>query len=183
MNSQDEIVLSLLPDSSKRCIINAAKILDENPELFEPMYELCWNNVPRVSARAMRVINLLAELNPMILNDKREFILDKLTSVTNECILFGALHLFVVIDLPDDDEFLGTLTDTCINLLNRSFERIAVKVYCLDILYRITAIYPEFSSELVHIIRSQMISAPMAIMSRGRKILKKLGTEEYDEFT
>lgn len=180
-NSVDSIE-ALLPDSSKQCILRAAQIVDANPELFEQMFELCCRDIPKVSARASRVIILLAEDNPALLTPYRGMLLDKLENMTNQSLMFNLLHLFILMDMPDDEEFLGRLTAICINLLDGTYERRAIKVYSMDILYRISMIYPEFKAELEHIIRKQMIDAYPALYSRGWKILRKLGCNpEEDE--
>ena len=175
-------VESLLPDSSKRTILRAAQIVDSDPALFYPMLDFSLQGKPKVSARAIRVIIVLSEIDPALLTPYRDVLLDKLSEMSNQSVMFNLLHLFILMDLPDDDEYLGRLTDICINLLNGTFERRAIKVFSLDILYRISKIYPEFSRELEHIVRSQMIDAYPALYSRGQKILKLMGCDKKDEY-
>jgi hypothetical protein len=156
--------------------------VDSNPELFDPMVDLFCQEKPRVSAWAIRVIIILAEDNPGLLSPYRDMLLSKLAQMTNQSLMFNLLHLFILIDLPDDDEYLGRLTDICINLMDGIYERRAIKVYSLDILYRLSKIYPEFSGELEQIIRKQMIDPYPALYSRCWHLLKKMGKRiEEDE--
>ena len=68
----------------------------------------------------------------------------------------------------------GILADFCFSTLNSGFSAIAVKAYSMEILYRLSLIYPELAAELSASIRILMEDASAGITARGRMILKKL---------
>jgi hypothetical protein len=58
--------------------------------------------------------------------------------------------------------------------LNSGFSAIAVKAYSMEILYRLSLIYPELATELSASIRVLMEDGSAGIVARGLMILKKL---------
>jgi hypothetical protein len=66
------------------------------------------------------------------------------------------------------------LADFCFKTLNSGFSAIAVKAYSMEILYRLSLIYPELANELATSIRILMEDGSAGITARGRMVLKKL---------
>ena len=170
-------VAELLYDSSKLCVIRASDKVGTDMDMFEAMINLVLEERPKVSARAARVVNLCIESNPEMFEPYRRKMIEAFSLIGNESIRFNILHMFTVIPLPEDEEELGMLMNICFDTLDSVTERIAQKVYSLDILARIAMIIPELKHELALIIRKQMPYTTLAFRSRGMKVLKKLGME------
>jgi hypothetical protein len=58
--------------------------------------------------------------------------------------------------------------------LSSAFSAIAVKAYSMEILYKLTLIYPELANELSTSIRILMEDGSAGITARGSQIIKKL---------
>lgn len=74
--------------------------------------------------------------------------------------------------IPEEVE--EALTDICFTLLDTSHTPIAVKVFSMTILEKITKKYPELSGELEMLIRNQLPYSSAGFQSRGKKILSNL---------
>jgi hypothetical protein len=68
----------------------------------------------------------------------------------------------------------GILADFCFNILNSGHSAIAVKAYAMELLYKLTLIYPELANELSSSINMLIEDGSAGIISRGRTILRKL---------
>ena len=73
--------------------------------------------------------------------------------------------------LPSGD--LGPLINICFNWLTSAGESVAVKVFCMEILYRISQSEPELKKELADSIEWRMQEETAGFKNRGMKILKK----------
>lgn len=165
---------ALLYDSSKLTIINTAKIAGADEENFDKLFRLTMADIPKISQRALRVLNVIAEQNPELLKPYYPEILKKLTETNNESILFGFLHFFIIAPIPEDEEIHGELMNIAFDFLDGVWEGEAVRVYSMDILHRLTKFYPEIKHELADIIRSRMQFGKPSFQARGTKILKSL---------
>lgn len=175
----------LLYDSSKDCIDKAADLIGDNEKLIAGLLELTLKEKPKISARAARVINVSFERKPILAALFRRQIIESFENVRNESIRFNLLRIFTFTPLPDDEEDLGMLMNICFDTLDTVTERVAQKAYSLDILANIAMIIPEIKQELALIIRREMPYSSAGYRSRGLKVLKKIGLENYsgmDEF-
>jgi hypothetical protein len=75
---------------------------------------------------------------------------------------------------PLPDENLGVLADACFNWLQSPSESVAVKMYSMVILHRISDNIPEIRRELYDIIEIQLYEATPGFRSMGGKIMNKL---------
>jgi hypothetical protein len=61
--------------------------------------------------------------------------------------------------------------------LNDPAEAIALKIYAMTILYKISNAYPAIKPELISSIENEIPKNSAAVISRGKRILKKLYKE------
>jgi hypothetical protein len=71
-------------------------------------------------------------------------------------------------------KYHGILADFCFQSLRSGFSAIAVKAYAIEVLYRLTTIYPELKNELIETINMFQSEASAGIIARGKLIAKKL---------
>lgn len=83
--------------------------------------------------------------------------------------------LRVLQDYKIPEELSGLAYDQCFKLLQSPTEPVAVKAFCMQVLYNIVKNIPELKSELADAISKQMPNASAGLKNRGEKILKKLG--------
>jgi len=164
----------LLVDSSKLMVIHNAKYISDHPEMFEPMLRIALSSDRRKATRALRALFLIVESNPGIAAPYLGDILESAEACKDESIMFNLLHMFTIVELPEDDEYIGRLTNLCLDWIERKVDRVAIKVYAIETLYQISLIYPEFKQELVLIIRKMQDEKSPGIQSRAKRLLKLL---------
>jgi hypothetical protein len=71
---------------------------------------------------------------------------------------------------------LGRLVNTCFEWLMTSHTPVAVKVHCMDILYRLSEKEPDIAGELASIIEWRMNEGSPGYKSHSQKILRKLSS-------
>ena len=176
--------IKILVDSSKNLIEFSIELVKKQPELFDSLLYLIINHSDdkfyKSSQRAARVVYYLIERNlierNLIENNKYlDKILDFLEILQDDSIRFSLLKIFTVCSLPKDEDKLSLLTKICYDALESQTKRIAVKIYSIEILYRISEIYPELKHELRSILEIYMIDAQPAFINRAEKLISKLG--------
>jgi hypothetical protein len=170
ISSWDEFLF----DSSKQLIELGVNIIEQDPKLFPQLFNLALSQKAKYSQRAARVVYYYFEKNPQDYSVYLIKILERLPYISNESLKFSLLRVFTICKLPKDDEFLGLLTKICIDSLEAKVKRIAIKVYAIDILYRISQIIPEFKNELLYQIEKYKDSSSMAYLCRAQRISENL---------
>lgn len=75
---------------------------------------------------------------------------------------------------PLPEENLGILIDVSFRWLESRTESVAVKMYCILLLERISALYPEIKPELRDLIEIQMNKATPGFINISKKVFKRL---------
>jgi hypothetical protein len=164
-------------DSSKQLILISMKMCEEKPKLFDGLLELVFAQDSKQSQRASRVIYYLIEKRPDLFGKYIDEIFSYLEKINDESIKFSLLKIFTVCKLFEDEDKIGILTNICFDAIEAKVERIAIKVYAIDILYRISQIYPDLKYELFYLLEKYMIDAQPAFISRAGKLRQKLSRE------
>ena len=152
----------------------AASTVD-NPAIFLKLLEYSYSNDKKLAFHASWILTKVCDKFPSIIDPFLPQIVDTLRKIENESTLRSFLRIISRSDLGKLDHYLhGLLADQCFNLLNSGFAAIAVKAYSMEILYRLSMIYPALATELAASIGNLMDEGSAGITSRGRMILKKL---------
>lgn len=147
----------------------------ENPAVFRKLLEYSMSDEKHLAFRASWTLTKVCDKIPEIIYPYLAGIIDALAGTDNE----GSVRSFMrIISLGDinkiDAARQGHLTDFCFNILKSGSSSIAVKAYSMEILYKLTLIYPELGNELIASINILMDDGSAGITSRGRTILRKL---------
>lgn len=147
----------------------------ENPAIFLKLYEYSFSSDNHLSFRASWTLSKVCDRYPEMIYPYLPQIVDSLGKIDNESTLRSFLR---ILSLNDPDKInsrqQGLLADFCFSRLNSGFSAIAVKAYSMEILYKLTLIYPELANELSTSIRLLMEDGSAGITARGRMILRKL---------
>jgi len=165
---------SLLKDSSRATIDKATERAIRNDELFREMIFLSLNKDTKFALRASRVLHFCAVQKPNILKPYLNDVLKGLKNIKNDSIRGNLFGVFTEIELPNNEELLGELTQICFDLLNGRSERESLSVYSLDVLYKICKFHPELKNELVQNIQALLPHKKAAFHCRGNEILRKI---------
>lgn len=147
----------------------------ENPAIFLKLFEYSFLPDKKLALRASWTLTKVCDRIPEIIYPYLARIVDSLDKIENESALRSFLRILSLSDLQTlDSHQHGLLTDFCFSSLNSGFSAIAVKAYSMEILYRLTLIYPDIANELATSIRILMEDGSAGITARGRMILRKL---------
>jgi len=164
---------SLLYDSSRRAIENAAIVIEGNPELFKDMLDLCSMPYP-LAMRAARVIQIFCDKYP-------DAILPYLNQLTDELLktkVDGVKRSFlkIMIDKIDVKQIhnSGLVFNQCLDWLFTDKETIAVRAYSIDLLEKFTHQEPDLKNELIIVLENVPFEDYPCLEKRRRKCLKSL---------
>lgn len=147
----------------------------ENPAIFIKLYEYSHSPDKRLAFRASWTLSKVCDKFPELIYPYLSKIVESLNKIDNESTLRSFLRIISLSNLGKiNSRQHGMLADYCFSSLKSGFSAIAVKVYSMDILYRLSLIYPELANELSASIRILMEDGSAGITARGSMILKKL---------
>ena len=168
----------LLPDSSRRSIDKTVELVLKDNSLLDIMMDIALSDDKPVAQRASRVIFYSAGKDKTLVEPLNEKIILSLENLTNDSVKANFLSISSEWFLPDDEEMLGILADLCFKYLNGNSDREGLKICSMEILYKISQIYPEIKNELLMNIESLMQFNKSSFQSRGQKIINKLYQEQ-----
>lgn len=167
----------ILFDSSRKTADFAVSMIGNNPEIFKIFLDFAMLDRNQFSMRAARVIYLSAHNHPELVRPFIKEIILNLPNFHNDGVKRCLTKILTERSIDQEEEILGLLVSTCFSWLSESAEKAALKVYAMEILYRISKRYPDIQAELIAAIEELMPRSAAAIRNRGEKILAKLYRE------
>jgi len=169
----------LLLEMSRRNTVLVADLIFQKPALAEELFLVFLRNEEPVSRRAAWVLDIVTEKHPELIGSHPDEIIGMLPVFTHDGLKRHALHMLVRSPLPNGDK-LGELMTLCFDWLVSPKEAVAAKVYCMELLYRMTQVEPDLKKELADSIEWRLNEETPGFKNRGRKLLKKLYREIQD---
>jgi hypothetical protein len=174
--SKDESLTDLLMvETSRRNTDMIADIVFNKPELFDELVSIYLRNEEPVSRRAVWVVDTVAEKLPELLEPYLDSIAEALPDFVHDGLKRVSLRMLSRSPLPQ--KYLGELMNICFDWLVAAKESVAVKIYAMDILYRLSQSEPELKKELADSIEWRIAEGTPGFKNRGLKTLKKLYKE------
>lgn len=164
----------LLFDSSRRTAEIAVSAIGNNPEIFKKFLDFALQDKGQYAMRAARVVQLASHIHPELIRPYIKEIILKLPTFRNNGLRRNFLKILTERSLNLDEDTLGTLVNVSFDYLISPSEKPAMKVYAMEILYRISQFYPDIQSELISTIEDQLPRSTVAVKSRGKQVLAKL---------
>lgn len=147
----------------------------ENNAIFLKLLEYSNSPDKKLAFHSSWTLTKVCDKYPEIIYPYLSQIVESLPENDNESAIRSLLRILSLSDLGKINKHQhGLLADYCFNVLKSGFSAIAVKAYSMEILYRLSLIYPELANELSASIHILLEDATAGISSRGRMILKKL---------
>lgn len=162
------------PDSSRAVADIAVKLVFENPDLFSEIASLCFEGEMPWAARAARVLSICCVERPEFFIPLRKKILNALKKTKNESILRNLLKIYSEIPVKLTDDEKSVLLSHCFDMLISDNMPVAIKVYSMDILFRLTGDFPEIGFELYSILENSISFGSAGYKSKAGKIMKAL---------
>ena len=163
-----------LSSSSKKIIELVADAIIHHPQEINKLFDILYINDPQKSMRAAWAISFISEKSPLIIKPYINTIISEIESCKNDSIRRGLLRSLTFQELDENMESIGILADNCFSYLSDNNASIAIKVYSIDILYKICLLFPELKNELSSILNELLIEDTPAIKSKSKKTLHKL---------
>jgi 8-oxo-dGTP diphosphatase len=146
----------------------------DNPALFRKLIDYSMSGDTKLAFRASWILTKACDMKPGIEYPYLSRIIELLEKTGNESVLRSFLRIISLSQGSLNRSDHGILAEFCFRSLNSGSSAIAIKAYSMEILYRLTLIYPELAPELAGSIMRMMEEGSGGIVSRGKMILKKL---------
>jgi 8-oxo-dGTP diphosphatase len=147
----------------------------ENPVIFNKLLEYSWSGDRKLAFRASWTLTKVCDKFPEIIYPHLPQIVEALPRIENESVERSFLRILSLSDVKKlPEKHHGLLADYCFSELNSAVSAIAIKAYCMEILYRLSVIYPQLGNELAVSIRALMEEGSAGIVARGNLILRKI---------
>lgn len=152
----------------------ASSVVD-NTAMLKKLLEFSYSKDRKLAFRSSWVLTKAGDKATDIFNPFVPRMIESLAGLDNESVIRSFLRIISFSDpVILTRKHQGLLADYCFKQLNSGFSAIAIKAYSMDILYKLTLIYPELSTELALSIRSVMDIDSAGIRSKAKSILNKL---------
>ncbi|MEZ5197950.1 MAG: hypothetical protein R2764_16660 [Bacteroidales bacterium] len=167
----------LLFDSSKRTIDMATALVGNDPLAFKKILDFALKEKEEAYLqRAGRVLNQAVVQYPELITPYIDDLIFKLDDIKSIGLKRSLAKTLAERSFEMGEETVGVLADKCFRYVNDPSEQIALRVYSMEILYKISVSFPELKQELISSIENQVPHSTVAIKSRGKRLLKKLLT-------
>lgn len=165
----------LMIEMSRRNTDMVSDLIFQKPELFGDLFEIFLRNEEPVSRRAAWVIDTVSEKKPDLLLSYLPTIILALPGFTHDGMKRHSLRMIDRSPIPAEQT--GELMNICFEWLLSPREAVAAKVYCMDILYRLSQTEPDLKKELADSIEWRLNEGTPGFRAHGVKILEKLYKE------
>lgn len=147
--------------------------INTDPEKFKALMQLFFTGSYRLVQRTSWVMSISATKHPFLIIPYLDKLIKNLDNKNNHiAVKRNSLRILEKLDVPSI--YHGSLINLCFEFLADKKEALAVKVYAMEILYRLTKNEPDLQKELKILIEDQMPYGLPGFKSRGVKILNAL---------
>jgi hypothetical protein len=147
----------------------------DNPAIFRKLLEFSWSDDKKLAFHASWILTKVCDQYPDMIDPFLPGIIESLEKLDNESTQRSFLRIISLSDINRiTSKHHGLLADHCFAALRSGFSAIAIKAYSMEILYKLSLIYPELTNELSATINMLQGEGSAGIIARGRIILKKL---------
>jgi 8-oxo-dGTP diphosphatase len=154
----------------------------ENPAVFNKLLEYSYSGERKLAFRASWTLSKVCDQYPELIYPHLPEIVEAIPKFDNESVQRSFLRIISVSDMKElSSRHHGILADHCFAMLKSGFSAIAIKAYSMDILYKLSLLYPELGNELYTSINILMEDASAGITAKGRTILKKISEIPLDQ--
>jgi hypothetical protein len=175
MKKEESLEGLLMVESSRRNTDLVADLILKKPELFDQLFRIFLKDEVPVSWKAAWVADVVSERRPDLLEPYLDTLIAKLGTLNNDSTKRESLRMLARSPLPT--QHLGVLIIHCFDWLTSSKESVAVKMFSMEILYRISQQEPEMKKELADSIEWRMQEETPGFRTHGKKLLKQLYRE------
>jgi len=167
-----------LADSSRKLADLTASMVYEKPELIKPLLEVSWLDSEPLSQRASRVVCICCCEYPELLLAHVPQIIARLGRQKSEGSRRNFLKIFCDRDFKLRTRDQSILLNSCFDFLTGNYS-IAVKVYSMEIIYKLSTYLPDIQRELYVILTENSADSSAGYRSRAHKILRRIDKHAF----
>ncbi len=157
---------------SKSTVEEACNYVINNRALLGELFHLMTKGPAKIQWRAAWLFETVYMGNPSLINPYLETILNLFPNLPNNGIRRHISKILSLINISDKVD--GIFINTCFEWIRDENVPVAVKVYCMDLLFQVVEIYPELRDELKLTLETYLPHNSAGFKSRAKKILAKL---------
>ncbi|MFC2098234.1 hypothetical protein ACFLSP_00680 [Bacteroidota bacterium] len=146
--------------------------IEEDPEVFDLVWNIMLEDTHPVSMRAAWTLSIFSKRHPYFIEPRTLSIIDCLSKVKSSSVKRCLLNMLTIVPVPSDQS--GFLFDFCFEVIESVKSDIAHKAYAMTILYNISELEPDLKPELVALFESQMDDESAGISARSRILINQL---------
>jgi 8-oxo-dGTP diphosphatase len=176
---------SVLDDKDLQAMINSMMSMQEadwiatsaveNPAIFLKLLEYSFTRDRKLAFRASWTLTKVCDKYPEMICPYLAEIIEALPRFDNESVQRSFLRIISLSNLENlTERHHGLLADYSFAVLNSGLSAIAIKAYTMEILYKLSLIYPELANELASSVRILMEDGSAGIVAKGKMILKRI---------
>lgn len=161
------------PYQSKRKAVEVATYACTSVEAFRQLMHCFESDEYRLAQRAAYSVSIATQKRPELIRPYIGVLVGQLKrSDIHDAVVRNSARILQDISIPD--EFHGELMDAAFGIIANRQIAIAIRTFCLTILFNLSKIYPEIQKELRVFLEESVEFEQAAFQSRARKILKKI---------
>lgn len=149
-----------------------AQVIGTSPGTYKELIQLTFSKDMPACWRAAWMMDYLAEVEPSLPEAHIGRIWEMLPDKHPDGVKRSTLRMLCRYNIPEEQQ--GLATDLCLDWLIMESIPVAVKAYSMEIMHKITMVYPELKGEVIAILEDQMDNNSVAFMARARHIIKAL---------
>jgi len=147
----------------------------ENQAIFLKLLEYSYSSDRKLAFRASWILTKVCDQYPEMIYPFLPEMIESLAQIDNESVERSLLRILSLTNLEAlSSRHQGLLADYSFTALNDGDSATAIKAYTMEILYKLSVIYPELGNELATSIRLLMEDGSAGIVARGTMILRKI---------
>jgi len=162
----------LLKGNSRSYTDFVADIVSKRTELVSELWDIYLAMEEPVSRRAAWIIDTASETKPEWVEPYLPGLIARLPVFNHDGLKRHALRMIARMPFPPGSE--AELMNIAFEWLVTTTESVAVKMYCIQILYRISATEPDILQELYDTIEFQMADGTPGFKSIGSKLMQQI---------
>jgi 8-oxo-dGTP diphosphatase len=153
----------------------------ENPAIFLKLIEYSYSDNRKLAFRASWTLSKACDKFPELMNPHIGNLAESLRLIDNPGVERSFLRILSFSDMKIlTKKQQGVLADHCFAALSSVDSAIAIKAYAMEVLYKLSILYPELGNELAVYIRAVMEEGSAGMVARGNMILKKISEIPLD---
>lgn len=146
-----------------------------SPKRFKELMQCFLADDNRLAQRAAWSVSIVAEKNPeLVLPYIKTLVEQLLREDVHDAIIRNSLRILQKAAIPES--LHGELMNACFVFIESNSIAVAIKAFALTVLFNLSKLYPEIKPELKLLIEERWPHETAAFKSRGKHILKAMGT-------